>query len=1085
MRLINTNTLELREFFGTPPPYAILSHTWEDEEVSLHEMTDRAPSLATKKGYRKIVDYCHLAARQGYAWVWVDTCCINKTSDAELSESINSMFRWYENAARVEFYDQGWVVRGTKDDLVGELSAITKIDPSALRGEYRRFRIGVRISWAANRETTRPEDIAYCLLGLLDINMPMLYGEGQRAFRRLQEEIIRKSNDLSIFAWDEDAAEDTGFTALLAPSPRQFAIHQELRELLPTGLPPRNWQPEYAITNNGLRIRTRLQLLLHVPEPGTNKDPSTDDGEKGGSNGRPQYFLPLAEAFSTDGEIVDAACVNTAADRQLTPTTINGTPALLVQRSFSSGFRPDLVAPVMACVGFNGTHFRAEDCGARGIQLVAFTGGQLKAAGAGGACASGHDERAQMTVDVSGRTCARLNWNPLMFGSSNFQLWRTVNCDAVFHRTFLCLLSDSVALMAQPDGTTEPKPVFDNFYSPRNEDFYRRSPYKALAKTSRELRLICLSPGEQDDPIVCELVDNVSLESARSEYLAISYYAGDPADTVPITVNGMKFNAFATLGNAIRHVRLSAEALARLVDGGRKQLLWVDQICIDQSNVSERAHQVGLMKDIYEGAGHVMVWLGGESGDGRALRFLNRQYHLLTELVEAIQAAQDADSPSDPKVVWAYSCERLALRFAGDTRNEAFVEHWRSVRQLILSPWWSRCWVAQELIVSRAASLVFGPAVMSWDKFRDVFELVDKIVTAIFLRMTSSAVHPEGDDELQRLGGLIQDMTMDHVKFMIQKQREWEKAAAMKLLPLLRHGRSCKSSDPRDRVYAFLGLADPRYNIVPIYDPTINTIEDTLCYTAKRIISHDRRLHILSLSQERGCQKNSNLPSWVPDWRVPSGLPCLLDLRYRASGDYPAEVSFPLRSDGAEGQVLRTACLIIDQLAESPAALVTQHDDGTVSSTVWKWLPLTGVDLNVPTWEEQRYLYTGQARREALISVLHLGQDLDLQEGVEKQEVFKFEAQVMRESLELRQRRLHETVCSDTLVFFKSPKGFMGLADRRARHTDCIAVALGASVPYILRKEGGHYRLIGEAYVHGIMEGEAIQMMSRESSRLR
>lgn len=344
MRLINTNTLELREFFGATPRYAILSHTWEEEEVSLQEMKDRAPSLATKKGYRKIVDYCHLAARQGYAWVWVDTCCINKTSDAELSESINSMFRWYENAAvchvflsdlpvdadlhqalprcrwftrgwtlqeliapqKLEFYDQGWAVRGTKDDLVGELSAITKIDPSALRGEYRRFRIGARISWAANRETTRPEDIAYCLLGLLDINMPMLYGEGQRAFRRLQEEIIRKSNDLSIFAWDEDAAEVTGFTGysysfLLAQSPRQFAIHHESPGLLPSNRPPSDWQPEYAITNNGLRIRTKLQLLLHVPEPGTNKERSTDDGEEDGMEGRPQYFLPLAEAYSTYG----------------------------------------------------------------------------------------------------------------------------------------------------------------------------------------------------------------------------------------------------------------------------------------------------------------------------------------------------------------------------------------------------------------------------------------------------------------------------------------------------------------------------------------------------------------------------------------------------------------------------------------------------------------------------------------------------------------------------------------------------------------------------------------------------------------
>lgn len=636
--------------------------------------------------------------------------------------------------------------------------------------------------------------------------------------------------------------------------------------------------------------------------------------------------------------------------------------------------------------------------------------------------------------------------------------------------------------------------MFDNFYSPRNEDFYRRSPYKALAKTSRDLRLICLFPGEQDDPIVCELVDNVSLESARSEYLAISYYAGDPADTVPITVNGMKFNAFATLGDAIRHVRLSAEALARLADDGRKQLLWTDQICIDQSNVSERAHQVGFMKDIYEGAGRVLVWLGGEGSDGRALRFLNAQHDFLTDLVEDVQAAlnaedtedaENAENPSD--LVWAYGCERLALKFAGDTSNDAFIEHWMSVRQLILSPWWSRCWVAQELIVSRAASLVFGPEAMSWDRFREVFALVDEIVRAIFVKIASYGLNPEGDDEVRRLRGFVENMTMDHVKFMIRRQREWDEAGSKKLLPLLRHSRTCKSSDPLDRVYAFIGLANPRYNIVPIYDPTINTIEDTFCYTAKRIILHDQRLHILSLAQEPGGQTSAsgNLPSWVPDWSVHFRLPqqpCLLHFGYQASGDYPAVASFPTGSDGVDSRVLRMACLIIDQLAESPAGLVTEQNNLEVVSTFTKWLPIIGVDLDLPTWEEEKYPYTGQTLGETLLSILHLGQDWSLpeeQDDTEAQEGSEIHAQIQRDKRELQRKLIVGTVCSDTWVFFKSPKGFMGLADRRARHTDCIAVALGASVPYILRKEGGHYRLIGEAYVHGIMEGEAIQMMSR------
>ncbi|EXK46310.1 hypothetical protein ACKRZS_012674 [Fusarium odoratissimum] len=107
--------------------------------------------------------------------------------------------------------------------------------------------------------------------------------------------------------------------------------------------------------------------------------------------------------FRNNGEIVDAACVNTAADRQVTPSTVNGQSALQVQRTFTAGFRPDLV-DVQACIGFNGTHFRAEDCNAQGVEPVTFQNGQLVASG--GACASGHDDLAQMTVDTSGAQCA-------------------------------------------------------------------------------------------------------------------------------------------------------------------------------------------------------------------------------------------------------------------------------------------------------------------------------------------------------------------------------------------------------------------------------------------------------------------------------------------------------------------------------------------------------------------------------------------------------------------------------------------------------------------------------------------------------
>lgn len=110
--------------------------------------------------------------------------------------------------------------------------------------------------------------------------------------------------------------------------------------------------------------------------------------------------------FRNNGEIVNAACVNEAADRQLTPSTLNGADVMIVQRSFSSGFRPDLVGK-QVCVGFNGTDFKAEDCQSKDVEFVRFTGTNMVASG--GACLNGHDNLAQITVDVNGQGCAVLN----------------------------------------------------------------------------------------------------------------------------------------------------------------------------------------------------------------------------------------------------------------------------------------------------------------------------------------------------------------------------------------------------------------------------------------------------------------------------------------------------------------------------------------------------------------------------------------------------------------------------------------------------------------------------------------------------
>ena len=201
-----------------------------------------------KQGYAKIKGSCDAIATHTahLEWVWIDTCCTDKSSTAELSEAINSMFRWYQQAdicyaylsdvpcsqswllafrrstwftrgwtlqellapSVVRFFDDQWHAIGDKSDLAGEIEAITRIPERAVLANFEglenvhSFSIALRMSWAAARDTSRVEDIAYCLMGIFGINMPLLYGEGEKSFLRLQEEIMKVSNDETIFAWN-------------------------------------------------------------------------------------------------------------------------------------------------------------------------------------------------------------------------------------------------------------------------------------------------------------------------------------------------------------------------------------------------------------------------------------------------------------------------------------------------------------------------------------------------------------------------------------------------------------------------------------------------------------------------------------------------------------------------------------------------------------------------------------------------------------------------------------------------------------------------------------------------------------------
>lgn len=321
-RLINTQTLNFEIKFAhiqptatEYPEYAILSHRWGPHEISYQEFLYFTTPAAARNdvvarilgidvekehadGFRKVKAACSMALERGHEYIWIDACCINKDSSAELSEAINSMYTWYRTSGECFIYledvtmaanepveetyakvlrSQWWTRGWTLQELLAsknrtffdsrwhaiprgpELNALI-VKKSKVAAPYLFETSGLnaptaeRLTWLAGRATTRAEDMGYCMLGLCGVSMTLLYGEGRRAFDRLQRTIITERYDESIF-WSSSRR-------LLARSPSDFRTFYE--EFPPIRVPARSPIQSftaYTVSGAGVRMRVRCRAL--------------------------------------------------------------------------------------------------------------------------------------------------------------------------------------------------------------------------------------------------------------------------------------------------------------------------------------------------------------------------------------------------------------------------------------------------------------------------------------------------------------------------------------------------------------------------------------------------------------------------------------------------------------------------------------------------------------------------------------------------------------------------------------------------------------------------------------------------------
>ncbi|KAE8443174.1 hypothetical protein EG329_002272 [Mollisiaceae sp. DMI_Dod_QoI] len=579
---------------------------------------------------------------------------------------------------------------------------------------------------------------------------------------------------------------------------------------------------------------------------------------------------------------------------------------------------------------------------------------------------------------------------------------------------------------------------------------YRKFQYTPLDGNRSSIRLLRLLPGPDASwPVRCSLF-HTTLETAPP-YKALSYTWGDKSISLPIVVDSD--NIFIT-GN-LKH------ALQRLRPIGNEPevVLWIDAICIDQENIPERNFQTANMRAIYQHATGVAVWLGLENNGSQGALQLARDLAACASRDHIIALVSDPSKKKD--------LEALVVLFR---------------RQY----WW-RIWVIQEVSSARRATVYCGSEAISWtdlDKVCDTLKEAEAELHSIFYK------HPS----------FIRTLTHGGPRGL-QLSRFSPTVSAPPLFELLLSHKSKKSTDPKDKVFALVGISNAQRDFGNI-DYSLPERE-IFTHTARHIITSTQKLDVICVKQHDIDQ--FNLPSWVPDWtRPPSTEGALViglhhhEPEFKAAGDTQADIQF-----SSDSYVIRTTGVVLDTIKTvgmpfkkhgSPSDVVpvlevfhdwwnlfvATHSNSLSSQTVFartiscgNWDFEDGVVYAskleaIFTLSDELLSASGMLRLDPPSRSSTIGSSVG--SLIEEEEPFNEEdgektklSTMLNASLTMNRRRL-----------FLSKEGLVGLAPWDAVEGDVVCVLLGCRFPVVLRPVDGHYVLVGETYVDGFMNGEAM-----------
>ncbi|KAL2062121.1 hypothetical protein VTL71DRAFT_6387 [Oculimacula yallundae] len=606
----------------------------------------------------------------------------------------------------------------------------------------------------------------------------------------------------------------------------------------------------------------------------------------------------------------------------------------------------------------------------------------------------------------------------------------------------------------------------------KNKKPHSDYPYKPLETTKGSIRLLKLHASPDSSwPIRCSLF-HTSFGSAPP-YVALSYVWGESSGSHSIHVDADHVSITSNLKHALQRLRPKP--------GEEDLVMWVDAICINQKDIPERNSQTANMRAIYQQAKSVAVFLGPES---------NRS-------AGAMKFARDLNRCGSRDEV---------RRLIKDPERKESIE---GLVSLFRRQYWWRIWVIQEVSSARKATVYCGDDETSWtdfDRVCDILKDANDALQSLFYKQPS----------------YIRTLTAGGPRGL-QLSRFSPTKTAPPLLELLLSHKSKKSTDPKDKVYALIGVSDS-VNTFGTIDYS-QSMREVYTHTAQHIITTSRRLDVICVKQHD--LNRYNLPSWVPDWtRLPSNASAtVVGLHHHlpaftASGTTLAKFQF--LSNG----VLKVAGLIIDTISiigmafkqrprRAPSEVVpvlqvfhdwwnifvSTHSNSLVSQGTF------GRTISCGNWDhDDLQIYASKldaifALSDGLLSdsdVLRLDppsrsntgtflassssttpsvsgveDEEDLSGNGDEEERLQLSA-ILSAGLTMNRRRM----------FVLGDGGNVGLGPAGADVGDVVVILLGCRYPVILRRKGEDYVLVGEAYIDGLMYGEGMVRLDEGMAEL-